>query len=156
MLRRAPPAINISGLNRAPVSSAAPAPGRVPARAGRRASRSVVRDFAAHARIPRSSPAGRSNDRKKSSGVITPRGVVNCLWLWWFPPFDALPVTPALPVPFLLARPCRPVSLLCLPPRPLPRRLPAALAAIALACLPRMKALLASLQQTAPHPRPAG
>src|SRR5471030_1982148 len=85
-----------------------------------------------------------------------PRGTVNCLWLWWFPAFDALPVAPALPVPFLLACPCRPVSLLRLPPRPLPRRLPAALAAIALARLPRMKALLASFQQTSTHPRPTG
>jgi hypothetical protein len=85
-----------------------------------------------------------------------PRGVVNCLWLWWFPALEALPVALALPVPFLLACPCRPVALLCLPPRPLPRRLPTALAAIALARLPRMKALLASLQQIPPHPRPAG
>src|SRR6202142_2905542 len=85
-----------------------------------------------------------------------PRGLVNWLWLWWFPAFDALPVTPVLPVPFSLARRRRAVSLLRLPPRPLPRRLPAALAAIALARLPRIKALLASLQQTTPHPRPAG
>src|ERR1022692_4536505 len=85
-----------------------------------------------------------------------PRGVVNCLWLWWFPPFDALPVTAALPVPFLLARCRRSVSLLRLPPRPLPRRLPAALAAIALACLRGMKALLASFEQTTPHARLAG
>src|ERR1700736_3735511 len=85
-----------------------------------------------------------------------PRGVVNCLWRWWLPAFDALPVAPALTVPFLLARPCRPVSLLRLPARPLPRRLPAALAAIALACLPGMKALLASFQQTKPHPGTAG
>jgi hypothetical protein len=89
-----------------------------------------------------------------------PRGVVNCLWLWWFPAFDALPVAPALPVPFLLARCRRPVSLLRLPPRPFPRRLPAMLAAIALARLSRMKALLASLQQTTPGPggtpRPPG
>jgi hypothetical protein len=40
--------------------------------------------------------------------------------------------------------------------RILERRLPAALATIALARLPRMKALLASFQQTTTHPRPAG
>src|SRR5580700_9027301 len=85
-----------------------------------------------------------------------PRGVLNCLWLWWFPAFDALPVAPALPVPFLSARLCRPVSLLRLPLRPLPRRLPAALAAIVLARLPGMKELLASLQQTMPPPRAPG
>jgi len=59
-----------------------------------------------------------------------PRGVVNCLWLCWFPALDALPVAPALPVPFLLARYRRPVSLLRLPARPFPRRRPAARAAI--------------------------
>src|SRR5580658_847378 len=85
-----------------------------------------------------------------------PRGLVNCLWLWWFPAFDPLPVAPPLPVPFLLPRPARPVSLLRLPPRPLPRRLPAVLAAIVLVRLPGMKALLASLQQTSTLPRPAG
>src|SRR5205085_404781 len=87
-------------------------------------------------------------------GRDDPRGFVNCLWLWWFPTFDALAVAPALPVPFLLARRRRPVSLLRLPLRPLPRRLPAMLAAIALARLPGMEALLASFQQAAPHPRP--
>src|SRR5689334_5356547 len=82
-----------------------------------------------------------------------PRGIVNCLWLLWFPVFDALPVASALPAPFLLARRRRPVSLLRLPPRPLPRCLPAVLAAIALSRLPWMKTLLASLQQTTAHSR---
>src|SRR5579883_1464330 len=84
-----------------------------------------------------------------------PRRVVNCPWFWWYPALDALPVASALVVPFLLA--CRPlpVSLLRLPARPLPRRLPAALAAIALARLPGMKTLLAPFQQTPSHPRPA-
>jgi len=85
-----------------------------------------------------------------------PRGLANFVWLCWFPAFDALPVASALAVPFLLARCPRPVPLLPLPSRPLPRRLPAALAAITLACLPGMKTLLASFQQTTPHPRPAG
>jgi hypothetical protein len=84
-----------------------------------------------------------------------PRGVVNCLWFWWFPAFDALPVAMALTVAFLLARRRLPVALLRLPPAPLPRRIPTSLTAVALVCLPRMKTLLASLQQTAPHPRPA-
>jgi len=67
--RRQP--INISGLSRAPVSSAAPVPGRAPTRAGTLASRSAARDFAAGARISHSSQAGRSNGRKKCSVVIT-------------------------------------------------------------------------------------
>src|SRR5277367_1686825 len=84
-----------------------------------------------------------------------PRRVVNCLWFWRYPTLDALPVAPALPVPFLLARRRLPIALLRLPPRPFPRSLLTVLAAIALACLPGMKALLASLQQTTPHARPA-
>ena len=74
-----------------------------------------------------------------------PRGLVNCLWRRWFPAFDALPVTPALPVAFLLARSRLPVALLGLPSRPLPRRLPALLAAIALARLPRMESVARTL-----------
>src|SRR2546426_32796 len=85
-----------------------------------------------------------------------PRGVVNCLWLWWFPAVDAFPVAPALPVPFLLARRRCPVALLPLPPRPFPGRFPALFAAITLARLPGMEALLAPFQQTAPHPRLTG
>ena len=85
-----------------------------------------------------------------------PRGVVNCVWFWWFPTFDALPVAPALTVPFLLARRRPPISLLRLPARPFPRRLPTACAAIALARLPRMKALFAPFQQTSARPRSAG
>src|SRR5579864_7074992 len=84
-----------------------------------------------------------------------PRGVVNGFWLCLFPVPDPLPVAPALTIPFLLS--CRrlPVSLLRLPPRPSPRRRSAALAAIALACLPGMKPLLAFFQQATPHPWPA-
>jgi len=89
-------------------------------------------------------------------GSDYPRSLVNCLWLCWFPAFDPLAVAPALTVPLLLARCRRPVSLLRLPPRPLPRRLPAMFAAIALTLLPGMKAMLASLQQTTAHPRPTG
>src|SRR5947199_2709469 len=84
-----------------------------------------------------------------------PRRLVNYLCLWWFPAFDALPVAPALPLAFLLAGRCLPVALLRLPPVPLPRRIPALFAAITLAGLPRMKTLLASLQQTEPRTRPA-
>src|SRR5271169_799149 len=89
-------------------------------------------------------------------GSDYPRGVVNCLWLWGFPAADPLPVAPALAVAFLLA--CRrlPVALLRLPLLPLPRCLPAVLAAITLARLPRMKTLLAPFQQTTPLPRPTG
>src|SRR5207249_301986 len=67
--RRQP--INIPGLTRALFSSAAPDLGRAPAHAGRHGNRSVVRDFAAPARIFRSSPAGHKNGRKKCSVVIT-------------------------------------------------------------------------------------
>lgn len=147
--------INISGLSRAPVSNAAPAPGRAPPRAGTLANRSAVKDFAVALRSFRNSRAGRSNGRKKMFGSDYPRGLVNCFWLWWFPAFDAFPVAPALAVAFLLARRRLPVALLRLPPFPLPRRLPALLAAMALARPPGMKALLASLQQTTPLPRPA-
>lgn len=75
-----------------------------------------------------------------------PRGIANCLRLCWFPVFDTLSVASALIVPFVLARRRLPVSLLGFPPRPFPRGLPASIAAIALARLPGMKALLASLQ----------
>src|SRR3954453_5708497 len=84
-----------------------------------------------------------------------PRGHVNSFFLWWFPATNTLPVALALPVPFPFARGGGPVSLLCLPPRPLPRRVPALFAAIPLTGLSGMKALLASFQQTTPHPRPA-
>jgi len=77
-------------------------------------------------------------------GSDYPREVVNCLWLWLFPALETLPVAPALTVPFLLAHRRLAVSLLCLPPWPFPCCLPAALAAITLAWLMRMKALLAS------------
>jgi hypothetical protein len=61
----------MSGLSRALLSNAAPVPGLAPLRAGRRASKSVVKGFAAALRISRSSRAGRKNARKNSSGVIT-------------------------------------------------------------------------------------
>ena len=83
-----------------------------------------------------------------------PRGLVNRLWLCCFPALDTLPVAPALPVPFLLPRFRLPVALLRLPLRPLSRCLPAARTALALACLPGMKTLLAAFQQTTAHPRP--
>src|ERR1035437_10077656 len=83
-----------------------------------------------------------------------PRDLANFLWLWLFSAFDALPVAPALAVPFLLARRRLPVSFLGFPARPFPCRLPASLAAVALARLPGMKALLAPFEQTASRPRP--
>src|ERR1700691_4859751 len=83
-----------------------------------------------------------------------PRGLVNWLWLWWFPAFDALPVAPALPVPFLLARRGLPVSLLGFMSRPSPCRLPASLATVALARLPGVKPLVAPFWQKRPLSRP--
>lgn len=148
------PRINISGLSRAPVSNASPAPGRAPARADRHASRSVARDFAARARIPRSSPAGRMNGRKECWVVMTLATSSTASGSGGSRIFDAFPVAPALAVAFLLARRLLPVALLRLPPLPLPRSLPALLAAITLVRLPGMKALLASSQQTTPLPRP--
>src|ERR1700674_3292295 len=85
-----------------------------------------------------------------------PRGLVNCLWLWGLPAFPPPSVGPALTVPLLLSGPGRPVSFLGLPARPFPRRFPAFFAAITLARLTGCEALLAPLQQTAPHPRPTG
>src|ERR1035438_5279828 len=76
-----------------------------------------------------------------------PRGIVNCFWLWCFPAFGALSVATVLTVPFLLARRRLPVSLLCLPPRPFSCLLPAVLAAIPLACVPRMKALVTPFEE---------
>jgi len=55
----------------APASSAAPVAAPAPTPAGIRANRSAAKDFAAAARIDRSTPAGRTCARKKSSGVIT-------------------------------------------------------------------------------------
>ena len=75
-----------------------------------------------------------------------PRGLVNCLWLWYFPALDAVSVAPALAFPLLFAHPRRPVSLLRLPLRPSPRRSPTVFAAIPLARLPGMKVLVASFQ----------
>ena|SRR6516225_5014708 len=143
----------------ASVASVAHAPTPAPAPAGTRASRSVAAGFAVGTRIPHSSLAGRSCGRKKNFGgpfSDDPRHLRNCLFLRRFPVPDALPVAPALPVPLLLALGRSPVSVLGLPPRPLPRSLPAAGAAIPLAHSLGAKALLASLQQATPPPRPAG
>src|SRR5260370_8813579 len=85
-----------------------------------------------------------------------PRGPLIRLWLCCFPAPHPLPVAHALAVPLPFARRLLPVALLCLPPRPLPRRLPAALAAIPLARPPRRNARLASFQQTRPPPPPTG
>src|ERR1051325_2336367 len=85
--------------------------------------------------------------------LLRARGHGNCLRLWWFPPFDTLAVASTLAVAFLLATRRRSVLLLRLPPRPLPRFLPARRAAIALARLPRMKTMLTAFKQTAPGPR---
>jgi len=54
---------------------------------------------------------------------------------------------------FFFARRRRPVTLLSLPPRPLPGRFPALGAAIALARLNRTKTLVAPFQETAARPR---
>jgi hypothetical protein len=60
-----------------------------------------------------------------------------------------------LPVALLFARRRGPIDLLCLPPRPRPRRLPARLAAITLPRPSWPKALLTSFEQTPPGTRPA-
>src|ERR1039457_386341 len=66
-----------------------------------------------------------------------PRRVVNCIWLWCFPAFDALPVAPALTIPFLLAHRRLPVSLfglsgatISVPPPGIPRRSSAGVPAV--------------------------
>src|ERR1700728_2425015 len=82
-----------------------------------------------------------------------PRGLANCFWRWRFPALDPFPVARALAVAFPLAAGCSPVLLLCLPPRPLPRRLAAACAAIVLARPLWAKHMLATFQQTTPGPR---
>ena len=82
-----------------------------------------------------------------------PRTLLNCPCFCRFPALEALPVAPVLPLALLLPR-CRfPVSLLRLPPRPLPRSRPAGITAIPLTRMPRRKALFASLQKTVPRPR---
>src|SRR5437588_6434192 len=77
-----------------------------------------------------------------------PRALANCLRLCCFPVFDPLPVTLALAVAFLLAAGGNAVLLLRFPPRPFPRLLATAPAAIPLGCLPRMKTLPAAFEQT--------
>jgi hypothetical protein len=144
----------MSGFKSAPVSSAAPAPQPVPSLAGMPRNKNAARDFAAAVRIARSSLAGRRCARKKMFLSDYPRAIANRLRFWSFPAFDALAVASALPVASLFATGCLAVLLLRLPPRPLPRLLPALRAAIALARVPRMHTLLAAFQQTAPCSRP--
>jgi hypothetical protein len=120
-----------------------------------RANRSAGVVIAAGVRIPHSSRDGRNSGRKKTYSDY-PRGFRNGILLRWFSLFDTLAVTPTLPIAFFFTRRGRPVTLLGLPPRPLPRRLPARLAAIALARFHRTKPLVATFQQTAACPRPAG
>jgi len=141
------------GLSHAPVSSVAPAVGRAPWRAGTPGNRSVARDCAADADIPGSNQAGRSSPRKNFLSDY-PRGLANRL-LGAVAAADPLPVALALAVAVLLAHRHRAVSLLRPPARPFSRRLPAALAAIALLRLPGMKTPLAPFEQTPPRSRPA-
>ena len=136
----------------APAASAAPVARRAPWRADTRVNKSAGVAIAAGARILHSSRAGRNGDRKKIFSDY-PRGFLRRLLL---PASDALTVTLALPVAFFFARRRRPVTLLGLPPRPLPRRSPALRTAIALARIERMKTLFAAFQQTAARPRTAG
>lgn len=84
-----------------------------------------------------------------------PRSVVIRLRLWWFAALDALSIPPTLISPLRFAGLRGPISLLRLPSRPFPRRLPAFRAAVTLVRLPRMKGLVASFQQTTPCTRPA-
>jgi len=135
-------------------ANAAPAPKRVPWHAGTPANRSVAVGFAAVAQSIHSSQAGRSSPGKKFLSD-DPRSFRNHFFLHQVPAFDALPVAPALAVPFLFSGRRRPIGLPRLPLSPLPRRLPARWAAIALARMPRTKALLASLEQTHARTRSA-
>jgi len=66
-VRPAPPRINMSGFKSVPASSGAPAHGRAQWHGDNHANSSAARDFAADARIPRSSRADHKNSRKKSS-----------------------------------------------------------------------------------------
>jgi len=85
-----------------------------------------------------------------------PRGFRNGLWLRrLFALLDAFAVSPALLLAFCFGRRRRPVTLLRLPSRPLPRRLPTFCAAIALARRHRTKTPLTAFQQTGARPRPA-
>jgi len=84
-----------------------------------------------------------------------PRGPVQSLRLRCWAALDALPIAPALAVPFLFAAGGGAVGLLVLPLPPSPRRLPAALAAIALPRIPRREAPLAPFQQTPPRAGPS-
>jgi hypothetical protein len=92
---------------------------------------------------------------KKRFASDYPRDLVNALYPGWFAGLDALPVALALAVALFLARPRFPVALLRLPPRPLPCRLAAIAAAIALPRVPRSITLFAALQQTSPLARTA-
>jgi hypothetical protein len=84
-----------------------------------------------------------------------PRGLVSCCTGLFFPVPHALPIAPALRLPFFLAPRRGPVFLLRLPLGPLLRLLPALVTAITLRGLLRPKAGAASLQQTPPRSWPA-
>ena len=142
----------MSTARRGPGASAAPVARHVPWRAGTRGNRSAAAVIATGAGIPHSSRGGRNSDRKKTFSDY-PR-VFLCRWL--LPLSDTLAVTPVLPVAFFFARRRRPVTLLSLPARPLPRGLPALLAAITLARLAGMKTLVTAFQQTTAGARTAG
>jgi hypothetical protein len=66
--------INMSGLSRGLPSNAVPDLGRAPMLAGTHVCRNAAKDFADCERNSRSSLAGRRNDRKNSSSVITLAG----------------------------------------------------------------------------------
>jgi hypothetical protein len=140
----------------APVSSAALVPAPAPERAGTPRNKNAAGDFDADVQIPRSIPAGRRCARKKMFLSDYPRGPTNWFWLFWFPGFDPFPVAAALAIAFLPARLGRAISQLRLPPPPFPRFLPATLAAISLARLPRLNLLFTLFEQTTPRARPPG
>jgi hypothetical protein len=88
--------------------------------------------------------------RRRARRRLAEAGAIR-LRLWWLAVPDTLSITPALIGAFPFAGLRRPISLLRLPSLPPPRR-PALCAAIALARLPRMKGLFASLEQTTTGP----
>ena len=105
---------------------------------------------------PSKQPGRSQQPSKKIFCSDDPRGLSNYFLFLCLSVSDALPIAPALPVPFFSGRWRRPVFSLGLPPRPSPRSLPASTAAITLPCLPGPKASLASFEQTPPRPWAAG